>query len=85
MRTIIEPSRQVPIIAEVDVRRDMWELIESPRNEVPSFADCHLRATSPHTGSWESRQVLVDQLLTGEEVQRRPEFPDPIGRGSWAI
>ena len=71
--------------AEVDVRRDAWELIEFLRKEVPGFENCYLQATSPQVGSRESRQVLGDYVLTGEDVHRGRKFPDAIARGSWWI
>jgi hypothetical protein len=71
--------------AELDVRRDVWELVAFLRAEVPGFDDCYLRHTSPQVGARESRQVVGDYLLTGQDVQQGRKFEDAVARGSWWI
>jgi len=71
--------------AELDVRRDVWQLVAFLRAEVPGFEDCYLRATSPQVGARESRQVIGDYLLTGQDVGQARKFEDAVARGSWWI
>ena len=71
--------------AEVGVRREAWELITFLRQEVPGFENCYLRATSAQVGPRESRQVMGDYVLTGDDVQKGRKFEDGIARGSWWI
>ncbi|MCK5379920.1 MAG: FAD-dependent oxidoreductase [Candidatus Latescibacteria bacterium] len=71
--------------AELDVRCDVWELIAFLREEAPGFEHSYVRLTSPQVGPRESRQVMGDCVLTGEDVQRGRKFGDAVARGSWWI
>ena len=71
--------------AELDIRRDVWDLLAFLKEEVPGFENCYLRLTSPQVGVRESRQVIGDYALTGEDVQQGRKFKDAIARGSWYI
>ena len=71
--------------AELKVRRDVWQLVAFLRREVPGFEGCYVRATSPQIGPRESRQILGDYVLTGQDVQQGRKFEDAIARGSWWI
>jgi hypothetical protein len=71
--------------AELAVRREGWMLIEFLREEVPGFEECYIRATSPQVGPRESRQIIGDYVLTGQDVQEGRKFSDAIARGSWWI
>jgi ribulose 1,5-bisphosphate synthetase/thiazole synthase len=70
--------------AEVGVRREAWKLLAFLREEVPGFENCYLRLTS-QVGPRESRQVMGDYVLTGEDVHQGHKFEDAIARGSWWI
>ena len=71
--------------AELAVRHDVWKLVEFLRQEVPGFEKCYLQATSPQVGPRESRQVLGDYVLTGEDVHAGRKFEDAVARGSWWV
>jgi len=71
--------------AELHIRRSVWELLAFLREEVPGFEACYLRLTSPQVGVRESRQVMGDYVLTGDDVQQGRKFEDAIARGSWWI
>ena len=71
--------------AELDLRRDMWDLIAFLRAEVPGFENCYLRATPPQVGPRESRQAIGDYVLTGDDVRTGAKFDDAVARGSWWI
>jgi len=70
---------------ELDVRRDIWEVIRFLREEVPGFEKCYLRATSSQVGIRESRQVIGEYVLTGSDVVGGRKFEDAIARGSWFV
>jgi len=70
---------------EVEVRREAWALLAFLREEVPGFENAYLRLTSPQMGPRESRQVIGDYVLTGEDVHQGHKFEDAIARGSWWI
>lgn len=71
--------------AELSIRRDAWALIQFLRQEVSGFEHCYLRATSPQVGPRESRQIVGDYALTGQDIVTGAKFEDAIARGSWWI
>jgi hypothetical protein len=70
--------------AEVGVRKEVWKLWAFLR-EQPGFERCYIRQTSPQIGPRESRQVVGDYVLTGDDVQSGRKFDDAVARGSWWI
>ena len=71
--------------AELDIRRDVWDLLAFLKEEVPGFEHSYVRCTSPQVGPRESRQVMGDYVLTGEDVRLGHKFEDAVARGSWWI
>jgi len=71
--------------AETSIRRDAWELLRFLREEVPGFEQCYLRATSPQAGVRESRQVMGEYVLTGDDVHEGRKFADGVVRSSYWI
>lgn len=69
--------------AEVGVREQVWRLWEFLKAQ-PGFEHCYIRATS-QVGPRESRQVIGDYVLTGDDVHTGAKFPDAVARGSWWI
>ncbi len=70
--------------AEVGVRDQVWKFITFLRAQ-PGFEKCYIQATSPQIGPRESRQVIGDYVLTGDDVRQGRKFPDAVARGSWWI
>jgi hypothetical protein len=70
---------------ELALREQAWVLVAFLRAEVPGFEDCYVVQTSPQIGPRESRQVLGDYLLTGDDIHAGRKFEDAIARGSWWI
>lgn len=71
--------------AEVGIRREAWALVTFLREHAPGFEGCYLQLTSPQVGPRESRQVIGDYVLTGEDVHHGRKFADAVARGSWWI
>jgi len=71
--------------AEISIRQDVWDLVAFLRREVPGFENVYLQSTSPQVGPRESRQVIGDYVLTGEDVRNGAKFEDAVARGSWWI
>ncbi|MGC9467945.1 MAG: FAD-dependent oxidoreductase [Anaerolineae bacterium] len=71
--------------AELGVREQVWRLITFLRDHAPGFENVYLRATSPQVGPRESRQIVGDYALTGDDVVEGRKFEDAIARGSWYI
>ncbi|HEY64039.1 MAG TPA: FAD-dependent oxidoreductase [Caldilineae bacterium] len=71
--------------AELGIRREAWKLLQFLREEVPGFEGAYLRLISPQIGVRESRQIVGEYTLTGQDVQEGRKFGDAIARGSWWI
>lgn len=65
------------------MREQAWKLILFLRQQ-PGFETCYLQATS-QVGPRESRQVMGDYVLTGDDVQQGRKFADAVARGSWWV
>ncbi len=70
---------------EIQVRRDTHALIDFYRREVPGFESAYLAQLPPNIGVRESRQIVGDYALTGEDVVQARKFPDQVALGSWWI
>jgi ribulose 1,5-bisphosphate synthetase/thiazole synthase len=71
--------------AEVGVRDQVWRLITFLKENAPGFENVYLHSTSPQIGPRESRQVVGDYTLTGDDVAEGRKFEDAVARGSWWI
>jgi hypothetical protein len=69
--------------AEVGIREQVWQVIAFLKQQ-PGFEHCYVQATS-QVGPRESRQVVGDYVLTGDDVQQGRKFEDAVARGSWWI
>ncbi len=70
--------------AEVEFREQAHRFVRFLR-EQPGFEKVYLRATSPHGGPRESRQIVGDYVLTGDDICAGRKHDDAIARGSWWI
>jgi len=66
--------------AAVAARRQVWRNLQFLRRHVPGCAQAYLAATASLLGVRESRRVLGDYVLTGEDVLEARQFPDQIAR-----
>ncbi|MFY1705506.1 FAD-dependent oxidoreductase [Micromonospora sp. WMMA1923] len=70
---------------EVDGRRQVMSLSEYLVRHMPGFADARLIATGTQIGIRESRHILGEHVLTGEEVVRGTKVADVVSRGYFPI
>jgi hypothetical protein len=76
-----------------DVRQATWGELEGRRlaeeaakflqEHVPGFADAFLDDTATALGVRETRRVIGDYVLTGDDVTRGATFDDAVARGAW--
>ena len=64
--------------AETEGRRRVENYVAWLRARVPGFENCWLAKTAPHVGVRESRRVVGDYLLTGEDFDRCAKFDDAV-------
>jgi hypothetical protein len=67
------------------VTRDLaWKALEAWRS-VPGGESLYMLATPAHVGTRESRQVVGQYVLLGDDVVEARRFDDSIARGSWWV
>lgn len=71
--------------AEVGVRDQVWRFIRFLQENAPGFEHAYLHSTSPQVGPRESRQIVGEYTLTGDDVAQGRKFEDAVARGSWWI
>jgi len=66
--------------AEIEGRRQSAEYARFFRENVPGYENAVLVSTSPAIGVRESRRIVGETVLTGEDVVGARSFPDQIAR-----
>ena len=67
---------------EVSERRNIQKLVKGLRANIPGFAQAYVTKTAT-LGIRESRTVLGDYVLQGEDVFNHRDFPDSVVRGAY--
>jgi hypothetical protein len=68
---------------ELEGRRLAEEAAAFVIEHVPGFAEAFLADTAPTLGVRESRRVIGDYVLRGDDVEAMARFPDGIAAGAW--
>ena len=63
----------------------MRRWLRCPLNYVPGFADAYLLEIAPMLGVRESRRIMGDYLLTGDDVAAGRQFADGVALGGYHI
>ncbi|HJN11379.1 MAG TPA: FAD-dependent oxidoreductase [Pirellulaceae bacterium] len=71
--------------AEIESRRQAWELIRFFRSHCPGLENAQLIATASQVGVRETRHILGDYVLSGQDVLEGRRFDDAIARCSYPI
>lgn len=71
--------------AEIQGRRDAWTMFELWQRELPEFADAYFMASGPVAGARESRRIVGDYVLTGDDVRQGRRHDDVIVLGAWRL
>ncbi len=71
--------------AEIDSRRQAWELIRFFRSHCPGLENAQLLATGTQVGVRETRHILGDYVLNGADVLEGRKFDDSIAQCSYPI
>jgi len=71
--------------AEVEGRRQIVEYMRFLRAEVPGFEQAEISEIAAQVGVRESRRVLCEHMLSGEEVLGGARFDDVIGLNAWPV
>lgn len=71
--------------SHIEAHREAVLLVDFYRKYVPGCEECYLLDTAEFIGVRESRRIVGEYTLTGEEALAGAEFPDAIARGFYPI
>ncbi len=71
--------------AEVEGRRQIVDFFEFLRGSAPGFENAYILEIAPQVGVRETRRVVGDYQLTGDDVLGCASFDDTIGVNGWMI
>lgn len=71
--------------AEVETRRQTMQLLRFFQQRVPGFARCRLAATPAQVGVRESRRIVGEYQLSGDDLLQARRFPDAVARSGYPI
>ncbi len=65
--------------AEIEAKKQVYSVHGFLRKYIPGFESAALLDIAPQLGVRESRRIVGDYLLTGDDVRQGRRFPDSIG------
>lgn len=71
--------------AEITGRDQAWRMFEIYKKEMQEFENAYLISSGPNFGVRESRRIIGEYILTGEDVTSNKRFDDAIAKGAWHI
>ena len=71
--------------AEIRGRQDAWRMFELWKAELPEFAGSYFMTSGPVAGARESRRIVGDYVLTGEDVRCGHRHDDVVVLGAWRL
>ncbi|MGH2400225.1 MAG: FAD-dependent oxidoreductase, partial [bacterium] len=73
------------ISAEIEGRRQAYQVVDFLRRRVPGFTEVVLLETPPQIGVRETRRVMGAYVLQQEDILGGVKFPDAIACGGYPI
>ncbi len=70
---------------ELKARRQVEQLVRFLKERVTGFEDAYLVSIASQTGVRESRRILGDYVLTGDDFAHAAKFDDAVARGCFSI
>lgn len=71
--------------AEIETREQMFSLVDFLKETIPGFSKSRLITSGSRIGVRESRRIMGEYILTGEDLINARHFPDAIARSSYPI
>ena len=72
-------------VGEVFVRKMTWDVVKFWRENIPGLEDVLLIATATQIGIRETRQVVGDRIITGQDIVDGMRCEDSVARNSYWI
>ncbi|MEO7760620.1 MAG: FAD-dependent oxidoreductase, partial [Casimicrobiaceae bacterium] len=70
---------------EIEGRRQIVDYLRFLRAKVPGFEGAYALEIAPQLGIRETRRLVGDYMLTGDDVLGCADFPDSIGVNGWPL
>jgi len=71
--------------AEVRAREQVFAIMDFLRRRIPGFRHARIAAVGSRVGVRESRRIIGDVVLTGDDIRRGRSWPDVIARSAYPI
>ncbi len=71
--------------AEVEGRRQVREMVTFLRKRVPGFERAYLQMVAPQIGVRETRRIVGEYVVTGDDIVQARKFDDAVARGNYPI
>jgi hypothetical protein len=71
--------------AEWESRRQMRQIVAFLKRRVPGFEESYLIQSGVHVGVRETRRIIGEYVLTGEDILHARKFEDVIAQGTYSI
>jgi hypothetical protein len=71
--------------AEIESRRQTWQIAEFLNREVPGFEQAYVCVTGPQVGVRETRRVMGEYVLSEEDVLGGKKFDDGVALSSYPV
>ncbi len=71
--------------AEIDSRRQMRQIANWIRSDVPGFENAYVQISGEQIGIRESRRIVGEYVMTAEDIRGARKFEDCIARGSYPV
>ena len=71
--------------AEIQGRRDAWTMFEAWKEQLKEFEDAYFMTSGPTAGARESRRIVGDYVLTGDDVREGRRQDDVVVLGAWRL
>ena len=71
--------------AEIKGRKDAWKMFELWREHIEEFQQAYFMTSGATAGARESRRIVGDYVLNGEDVRQGRQHDDCIVLGAWRL
>ena len=71
--------------AEIEGREAVREMVAFLRRRMLGFENCHIETIAPQVGVRESRRIIGEHVLTGDELLSQQRFEDTVVCGAYPV
>jgi hypothetical protein len=71
--------------AELEARQQVRQMVAFLKSRVAGFERAYLQTTAPQIGVRETRRIVGDYVMTGDDIVEARKFEDAVARGNYPI